>query len=175
MSVRDNQRSRVYKAERCLWGDAKPLREVKDIEAFMKKQLSRKAILKRYPDATRTIQVADGRGTRKALAYGDYKISIPLWARNEAVVIHEIAHIIAHRTYGQYRIAGHGWEFCSVFLDLVRFIMKREAHDALKKSFKEHRVKFTKPKKRKPLTPEQKAVLVERMKNAREARGKVKV
>lgn len=32
-SMRDNQRSRVYKAENCLKAFAKPLCEVKDIEA----------------------------------------------------------------------------------------------------------------------------------------------
>lgn len=165
--VRDSQRSRVYKAERKVYHLGAPLREVKDIERFIKKQLARKAITRRYPDATKKVVVGDGRGRRAACAWGDWKISIPLWARHEMVVIHELAHIVANRHYGSRGVAAHGWEFCSVFLDLVRFIMGREAHDALKASFKEHRVRFTKPRARKPLTAEQKAALAARLAEAR--------
>lgn len=165
--VRDSQRSRVYKAERHVHHLGAPLREVKDIERFIKKQLARKAITRRYPDATRRVEVGDGRGRRAACAWGDWKISIPLWARHEVVVIHELAHIVTNRHFGSYGVAAHGWQFCSVFLDLVRFIMGREAHDALKGSFKKYRVKFSKPRARKPLTDEQKAALAARLAEAR--------
>lgn len=168
-NVRDSQRSRVYKAERRVHHLGKPLREVEDIQRFIKKQLARKAITSRYPDATRPIAVHHGGGRRNACAYGGWKISIPLWARNELIVIHEIAHIVTNRHYGDKRsgVAGHGWQFCAVFLDLVRFIMGREAHDALKASFKAHKVRFTKPRTRAPLSTERKAELAMRLAAAR--------
>lgn len=166
MRARDSQRKRLYVAERVLGKFAKPLQDVQDIERFLKKQLQRKAILRRYPDATRTVRVSDGRGRRNACAYGDWKIAIPLWARNTHIVIHEMAHIVTHRQYGS-KVAGHGWEYANVFLDLVRFIMGNEAHDALKQSFKDHKVKFTKPRTRKPLSTEEKMALAARLAEAR--------
>lgn len=168
--ARDTQRKRVYTAEKVLGQFAKPLREVKDIERYCRKQLRRKAILRRYPSAERAFRIKDGRGTRKALVYGGHAIGIPLWARNEAIVLHEVAHVINYR-HSDTDVAGHGWEFCAVFLDLVRFIMGREAHDALKQSFKDHKVRFTKPRTRKPLTPEQRAVLAARLAAARAAKA----
>lgn len=170
--ARDSQRLRVYKAERRVHHLGKPLREVEDIQRFIQKQLKRKAITSRYPDATRPIAIHHGGGRRNACAYGGWKISIPLWARNELIVIHEVAHIVTNRHYGDKRsgVAGHGWQFCAVFLDLVRFIMGKEAHDALKASFKEHKVRFTAPRKKKWLTPEQKAALAERLAAARAAK-----
>lgn len=154
MSIRDTQRSRVYKAEKAIWPThmGRPLREVADVQRFIKKQMKRKAITRRYPDAAKTVHVHDGGGKRAASAYGTWKISLPLWARHELVVIHEMAHIVAHRHYGERNIAGHGWQFCAVLLDLVRFIMGKETHDALKASFKANRVRFTKPRAR-PTNP----------------------
>lgn len=168
--MRDSQRKRVYTAEHVLMNYAKPLPTVKDVERFIKKQMERKAILKRYPHANKETAVADGRGCKRALAHGTRKISIPIWARNDWVVIHEMAHIINARE-NWWPKAAHGWEYCSIYLDLVRFIMGVEAHDALKASFKKHKVKYKKPKSRKPLTPEQKAALAERLKAARLAKA----
>jgi putative metallohydrolase (TIGR04338 family) len=167
--IRDSQRSRVYKAEKAIWGAhmGEKFREVKDVERFIKKQMARKAITRRYPAATRKVAIHDGGGRRAACAWGTWKISLPIWARCELVIIHEMAHIVANRHYGERHIAGHGWQFCSVFLDLVRFIMGREAHDALKASFKKHKVRFTKPRERKPLTPEQRFALAARLAEAR--------
>jgi putative metallohydrolase (TIGR04338 family) len=169
--LRDSQRSKVYKAERVLLRFAKPLREVSDVERYLKKELKRKAITSRYPDAADAFRVKDGRGTRRALAYGDHTISIPLWARNEAIVLHEAAHVITTRHINTRQAAAHGWQFCEALLVLVRFIMGAEAHDALKKSFKDNKVRFTKPRERKPLTDEQRAVLAARLAAARAAKA----
>lgn len=168
---RDSQRKKVYRAESVLLRFAKPLREVSDVERFLRKQLKRQAILRRYPDAAEAFRVKDGRGTRNALAYGTHTISIPLWARNEAIVLHEAAHVITSRHINVRKASAHGWEFCATLLDLVRFIMGREAHDALKQSFKDNKVRFTKPRKRKALTDEQRAALAERLASARLAKA----
>jgi putative metallohydrolase (TIGR04338 family) len=166
---RDSQRQRVYNAERALLPLAAPLREVRDVERYIKKNMARKAILRRYPRASLSVNVRDGRGTRSALAYGTHTISLPLWARNEAIALHEMAHIVTNRHFrGQ---AGHGWEFCAVMLDLVRFCMGTEAHATLLASYKAHKVRYRAPRKRAPLTPEQRAALAQRLATARAAKA----
>lgn len=170
-TLRDTQRSKVYKAERVLRQFAKPLPKVADVERFVKKQMARKAITNRYPRATRVTKVKDGRGRRAACAWAGHTISIPLWARNDAIVLHEMAHIIVNREFWNVDYASHGWRFASVFLDLVRFVMGRDAHDALKASFKEHGVKFNKPRAKRVYTPEQIEILRTRLAAAKEARA----
>ena len=168
MRPRDIQRKKVYDAERALLPIAKPLMEVSDVERYIKKNMARKAILRRYPKASRSVNVRDGRGTRRALAYGTHSISLPLWARNESIVLHEMAHIIAARHFQGH--AGHGWEFCAVMLDLVRFCMGTEAHATLLASYKANKVRYRAPRKRAPMTPEQRAALAQRLATARAAK-----
>jgi putative metallohydrolase (TIGR04338 family) len=166
---RDSQRQRVYNAERILLPLSVPLREVRDIERYITKNMARKAILRRYPDASRSVNVRDGRGTRRPMAYGTRSISIPLWARNESIVLHEMAHIIAERHFQGH--ASHGWQFCAVMLDLVRFCMGNEAHATLLASYNAHKVRYRAPRKRAPLTPEQRAALAQRLATARAAKA----
>lgn len=166
MAERDTQRSKLYAAERdALIAYSKPLPSVKDVEEYLRKQMRRATLKRRYGDAVDLkvwpIRVTDGRGTRHALAHGTRKISLPLWARHEWVVLHETAHIIherlaitpgwrqGDRTRELAGGAAHGWQFAAVFLDLVRFCMGAEAGDALKVAFKARRVRF-KPKRKPP-------------------------
>jgi putative metallohydrolase (TIGR04338 family) len=159
---RDTQRKRMYTAEHVLDQFAKPLREVSDVEKYVTRVLARQSILRRYPKLNPDVKVKDGRGTRRALAYGSHAISIPLWARNEGIVLHELAHTIAARHYRPYEIASHGWQFAAIFLDLVKSMMGSAAHDALRAAFKTHKVRYTEPRRR-DLTPEQKDALRARL------------
>jgi hypothetical protein len=166
--VRDSQRGKAYKAERVL-DDPKfsgPLPTVQNIEAYvsliglkapLRKRYGSALDLKRYP-----IRVGDGRGTRSAFAHGSHKITIPTWARSEWIVLHEVAHIVHTRLYsgwtngsrakelGDPNAAWHGWQWASVYLDLVRFVKGKEAHDALKESFRKHKVRFRPKRAGKP-------------------------
>jgi hypothetical protein len=56
--------------------------------------------------------------------------------------------------------------------DVVLYMMGREAHDTLKASMREHRVRFREPRKRAPLSPERRAQLVAQLAYAREQRSK---
>lgn len=105
--------------------------------------------------------VGDGRGRRRACGWSG-GIKIPLWARNEAVVIHELAHTVTHRQHG-YDTAAHGWQFCSVYLTLTLHAMGREAHDTLKRAFRENRVRYTAPRAKRELTDEQRQALADRL------------
>jgi hypothetical protein len=63
-------------------------------------------------------RIKDGRGTRIARG-GIHYINLPMWARTELIVLHEVAHTITDRKWGHYNIAGHGAEYMSVFTDLL--------------------------------------------------------
>ncbi len=139
---RDNQRSRLYKAERVLNKLSKRLEKVDDMKRFVDRLRKRATIVRRYGVELKTsIFIGDGRGKRNA--GGDSRgIYMPLWSRTEYIVLHEMAHCIACRRYGRYNIAAHGREFAAVYVDLVRYMLGKEAADTLKASFREHRVKF---------------------------------
>ena len=160
---RDNQRSKVFKAEdKARKGDERPLPKVDDIERYLTRNMGRKTLERRYGETImgRMTKVADGRGTRHALAYGGYKIGIPLWARSEWVVLHEMAHIIHSRINGAKSRrqpmpahaanlvggASHGWQFCAIFVDLVRYCCGAEAAEKLKTEFKAGKVRYKKPR-----------------------------
>lgn len=167
---RDSQRSRVYKADDSLKPFAEPLPSVKDVERFVKHVWQSKRLHNEWtkcrPDWLPYVK--DGRRCRRALG-GAGGITIPRWARSSDIVLHELSHTITQRHFGRI-VAGHGWQYCSIYLKLALWFMSREAHDALKASFKTHKVRFTEPRKRPPLSVEQKAVLVERVAMARAAR-----
>lgn len=146
--MRDSQRKRVYTAEvEAFENDKKTdeptLREVKQVENFVKKVFASKRVQKEWPLVLKAPAVKDGRGCRNALAYGTSSISVPIWARRKWVVLHEIAHIITNHYHKGH--AGHGWEYCKIYLRLVEIILGKEAHSKLEKSFLKHGVKFIPP------------------------------
>lgn len=174
--LRDTQRSKVYKAERVAFRDHaeanEGLREVADIEAFVRHVFSLKRVQDAFPRAVTewragTPKVRDGRRRRSACG-GIGFISMPLWSRCKWIVLHELAHTIAFRT--QYHIAAHGWEYAATYLKLVRCVLGVEAHDLLKAQFKAHRVRYKAPVKRAPLSPERRAQLAATLAAARAAR-----
>ncbi|MFP1646285.1 hypothetical protein [Pontitalea aquivivens] len=190
MKSRDSQRSKLYKAEREAWQVfSSPLATVADIRQYLERQSTRKPLQHRYGDAINVteweLEIADGRGTLHAAAYGSHRISIPLWARNNGVVLHEWAHIIHNRLEIDGRIssttfdlwrhgsrrqelrggASHGWQFAAIYLDLVHFCIGKEAAAALKEAFKKHKVRY-RPKRTRVPTQEQ----LERLATMRAAR-----
>jgi hypothetical protein len=138
---RDSQRQRLYNAEKVLAQLSKRLETPAEMAAFLTKVCNRAPIQRRYgPFLRSSIEVRDGRGCRSALG-STYWIKMPKWARTEYIVLHEAAHSLTRRKHGLL-VAGHGREYASIYLDLIRFGLGVEAHDALKASFIEHRVKF---------------------------------
>jgi putative metallohydrolase (TIGR04338 family) len=86
---------------------------------------------------------------------------------NNVLLLHELAH-----TYAPANVQ-HGPEFAEIFLRLVQQFMGPGAAAQLVNSYRERGVAY-KPKATKPrkeLTPEQRAVLLERLKLAREAKA----
>lgn len=170
---RDSQRSKVYIAERAagLQLPSSTKRDwamsIEECQQYVNKMLNSAYFKRKYwKHSTLEIRVLEGRNGGRATrqGFGQSVIFLGVWARQEFVIIHEVAHHVAGLSHG------HDWRFCEVELDLVRHFMGKEAHDKLKASFKEHKVKFRQPRPKRQLTPEQKAVLVERAAKARAVR-----
>jgi putative metallohydrolase (TIGR04338 family) len=183
MTERDQQRSRVYVAEQAaLKANGRTFATVKEIERYLTMHLKRKTLTKRYGRTVDLkawpINMVERRG-HSAAAYGTYKIEFGNKSLFDWVALHEVAHVIHDRlgyrnsgTHGATHHGGaaHGWQFCAIYLDLVTFCMGRDAARKLKASFKAKRVKFTKPRVRKPMTAEQRAAMIERMEHMRSRR-----
>jgi len=182
---RDTQRAKVYKAEGAAFDGyaeaCKRLETVAEVEGYVKYVFGLKRVQDAFPRAVPNAlsglgfggyslpTVGDGRGRRRA--GGTVRgIVMPKWSRKKWVVLHELAHTVSMRIFG-FGIAGHGWEYCSTYLLLVRYTLGVEAHDLLKKSFKEHRVKFRAPRKRREISVEKRVALIERMAIARAAKA----
>ena len=165
---RDAQRARVYKADAALKPfDRRDLSTVFRMEKYVDLVWADDRVQAAFPEALRykPPQVRDGRGRRHAAAT-ERKVMMPRWARCESTLIHELAHVIHRRTYGPLP-AGHGWQYCEVYLKLAQIMMGHPAAHALTAAFRKHRVRYRGPRKVAPLTPERRAALVARLAEAR--------
>jgi putative metallohydrolase (TIGR04338 family) len=174
--ARDSQRSKVYRAEGFLQKKGPRYETVAEMQAYVDKLTQSAWFRRRWPRLARNgIEVRDGRGRRIACAqtsWGRAIIKMPLWSRSEAVILHEVAHHCTDEGYGTAMdIPWHGWQFASTLHELVAHKMGKEIGDDLKKSFRECKVKFRAPRKKRPLTDVEKEVLRERMAVARAAKA----
>lgn len=84
-----------------------------------------------------THRITDGRRARSASALWDGSIRLPRWARTRPVILHELAHHL--RPSGT---AGHGPEFCRVYLVLLARYYSEEGAQAVERAFQQHKVKI---------------------------------
>lgn len=167
---RDSQRSKVYAAERAsIQGMGRRGMTIEECQEYVNRVTHTKWFVGRWGTGWR-VKVKHGRNGGTAYGGSWGYMTLGVWARCEPVILHELAHHIVTDTYGEY-VAWHGWQFAETFLALVKHHMGAEAADALKAAYKEHNVKFRKPRKRKPLTEEQKEVLRKRLAVARAAKA----
>jgi len=150
MSTRDFQRSRVYKAEQGLGKytrSSKPLphlRTVAQCQAWIDK-ITRSRWWKARAVVSK-VAVFDGRGTVAAAGghFGDFGkkrgwgVSLPLWARREEVILHELAHVMTPYDTQP----AHGRAFCKNYLALIHRWMSKEKAAELRDSFRKQRVKW---------------------------------
>jgi len=125
-----NQTTRVYDAESaCGIKQSWEKFTMKQAQAYVDKVLKRKYIREKY--GIYSIRVLDGRGRRKAGAtWRDGRvILLPKWARNEFVILHEIAHHLDKSG------VSHGANFATIELDLVRNMMGKEWAEKLQGGF----------------------------------------
>ncbi len=132
MRYRDNQKARLYLAERVIQENKYPVSGKKlkpmtiaECQKFVDRVLRRKSIIKVY--GYRSLVVVAGRGGGRAFGYR--AISLGVWARQPVVILHEIAHHLAGFN------AQHGPEFATVMLKLVRTVLGKEDYEKLLGSY----------------------------------------
>ena len=136
MRDRDSQRRRLYSSELCI-RDVNVSKYAQHLDGtitgcqkYVDSILSHAWFRRRW--GTCHIEVVAGKGARG----GNGIIRLAKWARNEAVILHEIAHNLVPNRY-----AAHGPEFAGVMLFLVKQVMGKEHGDKLRASYKQYRVK----------------------------------
>lgn len=110
----------------------------------------------------------NGRGGGAYWMYVDQRIQMSDYHANEMICLHELAHAVCQYEFGNG--VKHHWQFCMVYLKLVGNVMGVEARNILRQSFKDHKVKYTKPRAKRELSEEQKEVLRARIAVARAAK-----
>lgn len=149
--TRDNQRSKLYKAEREAFEGKYPCDEtpgysVAECQEIVDKITHSRWWAGRY-DGKLDVKIHAGKGFRRAVAYPwGPDIYLPLWARKEWVICHELAHVGLYRKE-VYRFlyedhsASHGPEFAKEYIAVVRRFIGAEEARALKAVFKKNRIK----------------------------------
>lgn len=150
---RDNQKSRLYAAERAAQLEPSPLarRLLVDTERVPSTGSITIEACQAYLDhlfQSAWFQRRWGRRSYKARhkAYGNATyssgwtsyISLPPWARDEWVLLHEVAHGLTEHS----DCAHHGPEFAGVFLTLVEHRMGKAAGASLREQYKANRVRY---------------------------------
>lgn len=165
---RDNQRQRLYDAERaCFEVTTKPAPSkagIKFLHDGPKVRTTGNVSMEAcqsYLDHVSTAAWFQTRwGRRRFTAIhkvhgnatgGNGNVTLPPWGRNEWVILHEMAHTLVGCD-GPHAV--HGPEFAGVFLTLVRYQMGTAAAAALRAAFKAHRVRYSMSKVPSPGTRE---------------------
>ncbi len=130
---RDNQRSRLYKAEIAAWAcyDPEPEMSWPEVECFVKK------VCKKTDHGM--VSIGHGQGARIAMAWSHH-IRLPKWARKPSVILHELAHV-----FTRYNVA-HGPEFAKEYADLIRRFIGPIESSIMRMAYKQYHVKFRKRK-----------------------------
>jgi putative metallohydrolase (TIGR04338 family) len=154
--ARDSQRSKVYKAELYKLDEyrAPILETVAKIDAWVNGKILRSSWLrKNFPLAPEQLEIHPGFSRRKASG-SIHGLWLPMWARSKLVILHEVSHSIVSSEHSRQSASGHGWQFTSTFLKLVKHFIGNAAHDQLKENYKKLGVKYKAPKKLSPETLE---------------------
>lgn len=69
-----------------------------------------------------------------------FELTLPKWAWQEIVILHELAHCVITCRPGGRQIAWHGYEFTQVLLAMVEHFVSAKARDALLDEFDKARV-----------------------------------
>lgn len=151
--MRDSQRQKVYESEACLDWVVEPIYflTIDTCQWYVDQLLESKFFRNRWP-LLDEVQVDAGRSIVHAWTEGS-RISLPRWARCEWVILHELSHAIVNTYYPDG--APHGREFCSIYLQLVRWRLGNEAWRTLKENFVKNKVRHRLPRTQKQLNSRQ--------------------
>lgn len=165
---RDSQRQKVYDAE--AWSAGREFGSgpegLAEIEAYYRKLLSQKTLRRRFGEAMCSGQIAvigggstrasyhRGRGepfaSKRRRGLSDHAIMFAASNRNELVALHELAHHLTRNA-----AEPHGWEFAAAYLWLVRNRLGAEEARKLREAFRRTGARYTAPRAKRQLSPEQ--------------------
>jgi putative metallohydrolase (TIGR04338 family) len=172
--MRDNQKSRLYAAERDVFGsswDNKPdFKTLPECQEFLDKVFKAKVFQRHYPMADGlNILLRPGKRARRAYATIHVKdgvrynsITLPLVFRNRWLILHELSHHLTNMTTkgGNYT---HNHQFATIYLDLIGMFLGTETRRELKRAYMKRKV-YTYEKKPAAHTEEHRKMLSDRMK-----------
>lgn len=141
--MRDQQRARVYAAERAsLWKlPQQRFDSLEEVQAYVERMRRQRWYLERF--GGKRIAVEKGR-ERTAARGNSFGIRLPSWSWFEAVILHECAHTLT------WQHVAHGPEFVGVYRLLVKEQMGDEASKAFGDALYDHNVDSTPPPKPDP-------------------------
>lgn len=126
---RDNQKQRVYIAERSVYKLGQTI-STNELQAYVNKVLDKRAIRSRW--GIRNVRVDLGRSS--GASYGGH-ITLGVACRNEWVILHELAHELAPRE------VKHGPNFVGIYIFLVDLVLGKVEGNRLRAAFKANRVR----------------------------------
>lgn len=138
---RDNQRQRLYNAERdvSIWTYEGKM-SLNDIDDWLTSIFKSNWFKNRHPRADSFI-IHDGRSRRKAqgAAWGPVcHMWFPRWSRSQLVILHELAHGLSKLECGWY---DHGEIFARIYVELVERFIGKEVSEELRHCYIKYRVK----------------------------------
>jgi hypothetical protein len=175
-TTRDMQRQRVYNAEReaFLWLGVLDFERFSDLVEYIRKVASSKRVMRAYPSLRNcgawTI-IERGHGHGACATENELTFRPGSWYK--ALALHEFAHLLHRREklsrqhpdrYLKGYVQGHGWRWCQIYMQLVRWFLGSDTERALKTAFKLHRVRWRTPRR---ISPEQRLVLANRLRRMR--------
>lgn len=145
MTPRDQQKSRLYAAERKSGlhipydEQMKTALSLDDCQKIVDKVTKSPwwvrnfRVIQHVTKHTPNIHVVPGKGGGHA--YTDWRqISLGIWGRQMVLVLHEIAHIACYDRYRD-KVAPHGSEFAGIYLELVKRFVGRSEYEQLRLAF----------------------------------------
>lgn len=170
--TRDTQRQKLYNAENYIHNRGLKFSDVRSMQKYVNRLTTYAWFVRRW--GAMTIEVRDGRGRRRAGGFrsrsGKHYITMPTWSRREAIVLHEVGHVITETCY-----AAHGREYASNLLELVDHMMGHDVWSDLKMSFKRFHVHYRKEADKKRSSSTSSEEMKARMARLRAMRGKKQV
>lgn len=91
------------------------------------------------------IYIKETKGRTRALYHlGNHSITLPDWARNKAVIIHEHTHGLIEAIYGT-NVPPHGVEFCGHQLQMVKELLGEKTQLRLRDPYHQRSIRYLEP------------------------------
>lgn len=181
---RDSQRSKLYAAERSFFSSSTyrelhtdPWRHTpSEVEARWRQLLESSWFRRKYGYYYVRLEFIGQRHSGSSGGGSHGWVSLPSdvnrgkWCWADWYLLHELAHNITTNDHGD-TVAAHGPEFMAIYLELLGHWLGRDVVKEFKVTLRQHKVRYTRPRKKRHLSEEQRKEIGERLRKAREAKS----